>query len=112
MSAVVNSIFRPNLFSGKVAIVTGGSTGIGKTITQELLYLGANVVIASRNDERLQSVAKELGNEKENNIKALACNIRDESQVGIVIYFCFFFLSCQYLLTSMLLLLNWCIITE
>jgi len=36
----VNSVFRKGLFKGKSAIVTGGGTGIGKAITQELLYLG------------------------------------------------------------------------
>jgi peroxisomal trans-2-enoyl-CoA reductase len=34
------SVFRPGLFSGKVALVTGGGTGIGKAITKELLTLG------------------------------------------------------------------------
>ena len=34
------SVFRSGLFSGKVAIVTGGGTGIGKAIATELLHLG------------------------------------------------------------------------
>lgn len=34
------SVFRPGLFKGCVAIVTGGATGIGRGITYELLTLG------------------------------------------------------------------------
>lgn len=37
------SVFKPGLFSNKVAIVTGGGTGIGKAITSELLHLGKHV---------------------------------------------------------------------
>ena len=81
--AVVNSIFRPGLFRGKVGIVTGGSTGIGKAITQELLHLGAKVVIASRNEERLCAAAQEMMNDMPGTVvKPVPCNIREESQVG------------------------------
>ena len=38
--AAVSSVFRAGLFANKVAIVTGGASGIGRAISQELLYLG------------------------------------------------------------------------
>ena len=39
-SRQISSVFRNALFKGKNAIVTGGASGIGSKITQELLYLG------------------------------------------------------------------------
>jgi peroxisomal trans-2-enoyl-CoA reductase len=54
------SIFRDDLFKNKVALVSGGGTGIGKAIVIELATLGAKVVIASRNEKKCQEVAEEI----------------------------------------------------
>lgn len=45
----------------KVAIVTGGSNGIGKQIAKQLVEQGSKVYITGRNEERLESAAKETG---------------------------------------------------
>lgn len=80
-----SSVFRPGLFNGKVAIVTGGATGIGKTITEELIFLGCKVMIASRNEERLQKAAEEMKTMIPSSSSAaidhIQCNIRKEEQV-------------------------------
>ena len=46
---------------GKVAVVTGASTGIGRAVAQELLRRGAAVVIAARSRERVEEAAAALG---------------------------------------------------
>ena len=46
-----------SVFKGKVAIVTGSSMGIGKTVARQLLEAGASVVINGRNRERLDATA-------------------------------------------------------
>lgn len=54
------SVFREGLFEGHTAIVTGGGTGIGKSIASELLQLGCNVCIASRSEETLKAALPDL----------------------------------------------------
>ncbi|MEJ7925703.1 glucose 1-dehydrogenase [Sphingobium sp. AN641] len=56
-------------FSGKVALVTGGSRGLGAAISRAFAEQGANVVIASRNAENCEQLAAEI--ESEYGVQAL-----------------------------------------
>ena len=77
---MINSVFKPGLLNDRVCLVTGGGTGIGLRIARELGHLGAQVVIASRKMEKLQSGLEVLKNE-EIDATALECNIRDEESI-------------------------------
>lgn len=48
------------LLSGRTALITGGTSGIGKAIAEAFLNAGANVIISSRSLERAQETASEL----------------------------------------------------
>ncbi len=65
--------------SGKVAIITGGSRGIGKSTAKIFAAEGASVVITAKNSERLQSSARELG------VTGFAGDIRKGTDVETVV---------------------------
>jgi len=73
-------IFRPDLFKGKPALITGGARGIGLAITAGFARFGANVIIASRNAEILQSAQAALSALGADCL-ALPVNIRDVEDV-------------------------------
>ncbi len=79
------SVFSKNLFLGKVAVVTGGGTGIGRAIASELVHLGCKVVIASRSMDKLEKAAKEINqltsNDETQAVLPFQCNIRNEEEV-------------------------------
>jgi citronellol/citronellal dehydrogenase len=54
------SIFRPGLFDGQVAIVTGGGSGIGRCTAHELASLGATIALVGRKPEKLETVRAEI----------------------------------------------------
>ena len=74
------SIFRPDLFQGETAIVTGGGTGFGRCIAHELAALGAEVVLIGRRREKLEEVAAEIA-EDGGAADPRPCNIRVEAEV-------------------------------
>jgi NAD(P)-dependent dehydrogenase (short-subunit alcohol dehydrogenase family) len=69
-------------FTGRVAIVTGGGTGIGAAAATLLARLGANVAIAGRTVERLEAKAAEIGSVAGKSCLAVPTDVRDESQVA------------------------------
>lgn len=75
-----NSVFRPDLFSGKVVIVTGGGSGIGRCCAHELASLGARTVLVGRTKEKLDAVAAEI-HDAGGEALPLPCDIREEEQV-------------------------------
>ena len=75
------SAFRADLFAGKVAVVTGGGSGIGKGIASALGAHGATVVIIGRNAERLEAASHELGA----GCRGMACDVRDADAVTATI---------------------------
>lgn len=78
------SDFRADLCEGRVALVTGGGTGIGRGIAQALGEHGAKICIASRRTEVLEAAVKEL---REDGIEAMwvPCDVREPEQVEAVI---------------------------
>ncbi len=54
-------MFADGILEGRVAIVTGGGTNLGKAATAELARCGASVVIAGRREDVLKETAQEIG---------------------------------------------------
>ena len=74
-----DTIFRPGLFERRVAIVTGGGSGIGRCTAHELAALGARVALIGRKLEKLQAVSNEISQTGE--AKCYPCDIREEDRV-------------------------------
>jgi NAD(P)-dependent dehydrogenase (short-subunit alcohol dehydrogenase family) len=84
MADAPESPFRPDLFAGQVAFVTGGATGIGKEICRTFGRHGARIAIASRKQEVLDAAATELEADGID-VYVDSCDVRDAAAVQRVV---------------------------
>ena len=68
-----------------VIVVTGGGSGLGKAMTTYFLELGAQVVITSRNIEKLNNAKIELEEKTGGKVLAVQCDVRNYNEVEAVL---------------------------
>ena len=74
-------MLRDDALKGKVIVVTGGGSGLGKAMTKYFLELGAHVVITSRDLEKLKNTASELEDATGGKCLPVRCDVRNYNEV-------------------------------
>jgi len=69
----------------KVALVTGGTKGIGKAIAKALVLAGARVVITARHEDQVHEAVESLKKVADPNIEGFGCDVRQYEQVQTLI---------------------------
>src|SRR6266567_33970 len=69
--------------SGKIAVITGASMGIGEAIAKEFVERGAQLVLLSRDSGRLEAARARIGHSEQT--LALACDVRHREEIDRVI---------------------------
>ena len=72
-------------FKDKVILVTGGGTGLGKSMSMEFAKLGASIIITSRREQVLQKASQEIGQNNEGRVLAIPGDVRKMEDVTRVI---------------------------
>ena len=74
-------MFRSDLLAGKRILITGGGTGLGKSIGLRYVALGAQLVICGRRKDVLEATAQEFKDNLSATIETHVCDVRDAQAV-------------------------------
>lgn len=81
----MTGMLHPDALKNKTIIVTGGGTGLGRSMGKYFLQLGANLVITSRKKDVLDKSAAELMAETGGKVLAVACDVRKYEEIDNMI---------------------------
>ncbi len=70
---------------GRVALVTGGNRGLGRAIAEALAEVGASVVVTSRDPDRAEQAAEEIGADTGSRCLGLPLEVRDQAQIDAAV---------------------------
>lgn len=79
--AYTDKMLRDNALQDKVIVITGGGSGLGKSMTKYFMELGAKVAITSRDLEKLKATSKELEDATGGKCLAVQCDVRHYEEV-------------------------------
>ncbi|MBK7653011.1 MAG: SDR family oxidoreductase [Flammeovirgaceae bacterium] len=81
----MEGMLKSGSLKGKTIIITGGGTGLGKSMGKYMLELGANLVITSRKKDVLEKTATELKSQTGGKVLPVVCDVRKYEEIVNVI---------------------------
>lgn len=81
----MEGMLKEGSLKGKTIIITGGGTGLGKSMGKYMLELGANLVITSRKSDVIEAASSELQNLTGGKVLAVPCDVRKYEEIVNVI---------------------------
>lgn len=80
----MKNVFRDDLMKDKVILVTGGGSGLGKSMAQHFASLGAKLVLTGRRMEKLEEAAEEMRNGG-TEVHTVSCDVREPEAVDAMV---------------------------
>lgn len=78
-------LFQPDLLKDQVIIITGGGSGLGRSMGLRFAELGASIVLTSRDKVKLDRTATEMSEKGAPEVLTVSCDVREPEQVEAMV---------------------------